>query len=80
MSTAAAAAVRLGPLEHEALLLRHQQAIDVLRNPNVFDVGAIDTTEERVSLLAAVVWPSPKLLQWSIDQARRKLERHLHGN
>ena len=49
----------------------------MLRYPDVADVPAINTPEERVSLLAAVVWPSPKLLNWSIEQARRKLERQL---
>ncbi len=77
MTTATATARRLSPLEHEALLLRHQQAIDVLRHPEVAEVPAINTTEDRVSLLAAVVWPCPELLQWSIAQARHKLERHL---
>lgn len=69
-------APRLDPLEHEALLLRHQQAIDVLHYPDVHGVPAI-TIEERHSLLAAVVWPSPKLLEWSMEQACAKLQRRL---
>lgn len=73
---ATAARVRLDPLTHEALLLRHQQAIDVLWYPDVHGVPAIGL-EQRVSLLAAVVWPSPKLLEWSMEQARAKLERRL---
>lgn len=77
MSAQRQRAARLDPIAHEALLLRHQEAIELLRYPDLAGVPAIASTEDRVSLLAAVVWPSPALLEWSVEQARAKLERRL---
>ena len=75
--SATAPAAKLSPLEHEALLLRHQEAIALLTHPEVAGVTDLATTEQRVSLLAAVVWPAPVLRDWSLAKARAKLERRM---
>lgn len=72
-----AKAPRLDPIEHEALLLRHQEAIELLKHPDLAGVTDLASTEQRVSLLAAVVWPSEQLLEWSIARARAKLDARL---
>lgn len=63
------------PVEREALALRLQEAIDLIRFPDLHDVTV--SLPQRVSLLAAVVWPSEVLLEWSTERARAKLERGL---
>lgn len=67
---------KLSPVEWEALALRHQQAIDLIRYPDLHQVAPLPL-EQRESLLAAVVWPSEQLLAWSLQQARAKLDHAL---
>lgn len=68
--------MKMAAVEREALALRHQQAIDLIRFPDLHGVAAL-SIPQRESLLAAVVWPSEQLLEWSIAAARDKLERKL---
>lgn len=56
------------PVELAALQLRKEQAIA--------HAGEFPP-EQRPSLLAAVVWPQAELLEWSLQQARAKLEHGL---
>lgn len=68
---------KLAPLEREALLLRHQRAIDLLNYPDVNELEHELPLAQRESLLAAVVWPNDELLAWSLERARAKLAARL---
>jgi hypothetical protein len=74
LQAAAARAPRLSALEREALALRSQHAIDVIRFPDLHELPPV-TLAGRESLLAAVVWPSADLLEWSTQRAAEKLAR-----
>lgn len=76
LRAAAARAPRLSALEREALALREQQAIDLIRYPDLHNVTAL-SLPQRESLLAAVVWPCEQLLTWSTERAQEKLARGL---
>lgn len=68
--------LRMTPVEREAQRLRAQQAIDLIRFPDLHQVAPLNFAQ-RESLLAAVVWPSEQLLEWSIKKAQAKIARAL---
>jgi len=76
LAARAAQAPRLSAVEREALALRSQHALDLIRFPDLHELPPVPL-EGRESLLAAVVWPSEQLLTWSLERARAKLDRAL---